>query len=339
MKSFILIITWLTVSVSLYAQQHITGRVISLNDSLPIEGASVSLQGADRTVSTNNKGHFTIQIALNVNTAVVVVNHVGYEPTMITVVLPQRDTLNIFLQTSSRLLDEVEIISTGYQKIPKERATGSFATVSNELFNQQVGTDILSRLPAIANSIVMDNGRQGVPQMMIRGLSTISGPKDPLVIIDNFPFDGDITNINPNIVANITILKDASASSIWGARAANGVIVITTKSGRFNQPITLSFNSNLTIGAKPDLGYIRQMASGDYIEMEQELFNRGFYNSQINSTSRPVISPMVDLLNKVRNGTITEEQAQQQINAWRIVDARDQFNQYMYKPSVNQQYF
>ncbi|MGJ1264383.1 SusC/RagA family TonB-linked outer membrane protein [Sphingobacterium spiritivorum] len=339
MKSFILIITLLIASFSMFAQQTITGTVVSHNDSLPIEGASVSLQGANRTVSTNGKGHFTIQTATNASTAILVVNHVGFEPTTITVNLPYKDTLNIILQASTRLLEEVEVVSTGYQKIPKERATGSFATVSNELFNQQVGTDILSRLPAIANSMVMDAGKQGTPQMMIRGLSTISGQKDPLIVVDNFPYDGDITNINPNIVENITILKDASASSIWGARAANGVIVITTKNGRFNQPITLSFNSNLTIGAKPDLDYIRQMSSSDYIDVEQELFNRGYYNSDINSTSHPIISPVVDLLEKARSGALTQEQAQQQITALRTIDARKQFNQYMYKPLVNQQYF
>ncbi|MBN8880600.1 SusC/RagA family TonB-linked outer membrane protein [Chitinophaga sp. 212800010-3] len=339
MKFFIPLITLLIISGTLYAQRQIMGKVISRNDNMPIEGASISLQGTNTTVSTDGRGYFTIQTA-NGNIAVLTISHVGYEPSMLTVNLPQTDTLKIRLNASSRLLDEVEVVSTGYQKIPKERATGSFATVSNELFNQQVGTDILSRLPAIANSMVMDAGRsQYSSQMMIRGLSTINGQKDPLIIIDNFPYDGDITNINPNIVENITILKDASASSIWGARAANGVIVITTKSGRFNQPITLSFNSNLTIGAKPDLGYIRQMSSSDYIDMEQELFNRNFYNSQINSSSRPVISPVVDLLNKVRTGAMTQEQAQQQIDAFRNVDARAQFNEYMYKPLVNQQYF
>jgi len=276
MKSFVLLITLLIASVCLYAQQTITGRVISRNDSFPIEGASVSLQGADRTVSTNGKGYFTIQTVTNVNAVALLINHVGYETITVTVNLPQRDTLNVFLQTSSRLLDEVEVVSTGYQKIPKERATGSFSTVSNELFNQQVGTDIISRLPAIGNSIVVANGLGSTPQLLVRGLSTIRGPKDPLIIIDNFPYDGDIANINPNIVENITILKDASAASIWGARAANGVIVITTKNGRFNQPITLSFNSNLTIGTKPDLGYIRQMSSSDYIDMEQNYLNETF---------------------------------------------------------------
>lgn len=339
MKSFILLITLLIVSVYLYGQQPITGRIISFNNRLPIAGANVSLQGANRTVSTNGKGHFIIQTATNTNIAVLLINHVGYEPTKVTVNLPQLDTINILLQISTNVLDEVEVVSTGYQKISKERATGSFTTVDKELFNQQVGTDILSRLPNIANSMVMDNGRAGAPQMMIRGLSTIRGPKDPLIIVDNFPYDGDINNINPNIIENITILKDASASSIWGARAANGVIVITTKSGRFNQPIAITFNSNVTIGGKPNLGYIRQISTSDFIDVEQELFSRNFYNSQINSTSRLVISPVVDLLDKARNGTITQEQAQQQINTLRTVDTRDDFNQYMYKPSVNQQYF
>lgn len=337
MKSFILfIILLLTVNV-LSAQHRLIGRVLSSEDKLIIHGASVSLQGSVATVRTDEKGEFIFQA--RANTVVLIVNHVGYRSSTLTVNLPQTDTLNIFLDAFTQQLEEVEVVSTGYQQIPRERATGSFSTVSNELFNQQVGTDILSRLPAVANSMVMDNGRGGRGQMMIRGLSTIRGPKDPLIVVDNFPYDGDITNINPNIVENVTILKDASASSIWGARAANGVIIITTKGGEFNQPIGISFNSNVTIGGKPDLGYLRLMSTSDFIDVEQELFSRNFYNSQINSTNRPLLSPVVDLLNRVRNSELPEDQAQQQIDQWRNLDARDQFNQYVYKPSVNQQYF
>ncbi len=339
MKSFTLIILFFTFSSWIYAQQHIVGRVLSFSNNSPIEGANVSIRGTDLKISTDSKGYFAIQTTLNASETILVVNHLGYESTNITVKLPQNDTLNILLRISPHLLEEVNIISTGYQTLPKERVTGSFSIVDRALFNQQVSTDILSRLPTIANGVVMNNGLSGPPQMMVRGLSTISGPKDVLIVVDNFPYDGDILNINPNIVENITILKDASASSIWGARAANGVIVITTKTGRFNQPITLEFNSNVTIGAKPDLGYIPQMSSTDFIDVEQELFSRNFYNSQINAANRPVISPVVDLLNKVRTGTLTQEQAQQQIDALRKIDVRDQFSQYMYRQSLNQQYF
>src|SRR5699024_7963539 len=168
------------------------------------------------------------------------------------------------------------------------------------------------------------------PQMMVRGLSTIQGPKDPLIILDNFPYDGDLANINPNIVDNITILKDASASSIWGAKAANGVIVITTKKGRFNAPVNVDFKSNITVGMKPNLNYLPQMSSSDFIDVELELFDRNFYNTQLTSSSRPVVSPVVDLLDKLRSGLITQKEADKQIDMWRSVDAREQFSKYMY---------
>jgi TonB-dependent SusC/RagA subfamily outer membrane receptor len=106
---------------------------------------------------------------------------------------------------------------------------------------------------------------------MVRGLSTIQGPKAPLIVVDNFPYEGDISNLNPNIVENITILKDAAAASIWGARAANGVIVITTKGAKYNQPITVDFNTFLTTSPKPDLNYLKVISSADFIDVEQEL--------------------------------------------------------------------
>ena len=319
--------------ISAFANIDVTGRVLNENGTA-MAGASVMIKGTDRKTVTNDKGEFSFTSVDE--KATLVISFIGYETKEIKAV---KDLGQISLEVGTSRLDEVTVVSTGYQTLPKERATGSFSTIDNKLFNQQVGTDILSRLPAIANSMVMASGLAGRPQMMIRGLSTIRGPKDPLVIINNFPYDGDINNINPNIVESITILKDASASSIWGARAANGVIVITTKTGKLNQPVTIDFNSNVTIGNKPDLGYIRQMSSSDYIDMEQEMFKRNYYNSQINSSSRPVISPVVDLLNKARSGTITQQQAQQQIDALRDIDARDQFNEYMYKPSLNQQYY
>ena len=92
--------------------------------------------------------------------------------------------------------------------------------------------------------------------------------------MDNFPYEGDIKNINPNMVESVTVLKDAAASSIWGARAANGVIVITTKGAKFNQSMSIDFTANLTLSAKPDLGYTKQMSSSDFIDVEMELFKK-----------------------------------------------------------------
>src|SRR5690606_19044017 len=87
----------------------------------------------------------------------------------------------------------------------------------------------------------------------IRGLATIQSNETPLIVLDGFPYDGDITTINPNDIESVTVLKDAAAASIWGARAGNGVIVITTKQGRYGQKTQVSFNNNVTLGEKPDL--------------------------------------------------------------------------------------
>src|SRR5258708_10726659 len=104
---------------------------------------------------------------------------------------------------------------------------------------------------------------------MIRGRSTLFASTEPLIIVDNFPYDGDINTINPNDVESITVLKDAAAASIWGVRAGNGVIVITTKKGSYHHPLQVSLNTNVTIGEKPDVFYdSRFIASPGFIDME-----------------------------------------------------------------------
>lgn len=320
------------------AQQKITAKVIAADDGLPLVGAVIKVKDSHQAVSTDTLGRFSIVIQKS--DADLIISSVGYHQKIVRAgSLSEESNLAIALEPSVEILEDLKVVATGYQKLPKERATGSFATVDRELFNQQVSTDILSRLPGVANSLMMDNGSRESPQLMIRGLSTISGPRSPLIVLDNFPYEGDINNINPNIVESVTVLKDAAAASIWGARAANGVIVITTKTARFNQPIQLELNANLTVGAAPDLGYIPQMASDDFIDLEAELFRRGFYNSQIIAPGRPLLSPVVDLLQSVRSGAATEESAFQKMEEWKRNDARSDFRKYMYSPSVKQQYY
>lgn len=309
-----------------------SGSVVDQNGN-PLAGVTISNPKGNLSTSTNQSGLFELSVH---DGDQLLVSIMGYEP--IEVMVSSGKIGQIILRPENIEIGVVDAVNTGYQTLPKERATGSFSTVSNELLNQQVGTDIISRLPNIANSVMMDqSGYNG--QIMVRGLSTISGPKDPLIILDNFPYEGDLNNINPNIVENITILKDASASSIWGARAANGVIVITTKKGQVSHKINVRLNSSLTIGAKPNLGYIRQMSSTDMIDVEKELFSNGFYDSKLISSNRPVVSPVVDYLDQARKGAISLEEANDAIDALRNIDVRDQFNQYVYRPAVKQQYF
>ncbi|NMN37587.1 TonB-dependent receptor plug domain-containing protein [Pedobacter sp. SG918] len=169
------------------------------------------------------------------------------------VVVPFAGLFSVVLTGKDQELGTVEV-STGYQTLPKERATGSFLKLSGKLLNEQVGTDIISRLEGVTSSLSIDrksNGGEGYG-IIIRGIGTLQGPRSLLIVLDNFPYEGDLGNINPNDVESITVLRDAAAASIWGARAGNGVIVINTKKARFNDKLKVSFSGNLKVTGKPD---------------------------------------------------------------------------------------
>src|SRR5690606_32279163 len=140
----------------------------------------------------------------------------GFAREELEVGFPATADVRVYLAEDTKILDEVEV-NTGFQKLSKERTTGSFEYVSNELLNEQIGTDLMARLEGIVSSLSVDKRTNG-GGMMIRGLSTINSMREPLIVLDNFPFEGDINSINPNDVASITVLKDAAAASIWGAR-------------------------------------------------------------------------------------------------------------------------
>ena len=245
---------------------------------------------------TNSEGEFSIRLTIFPDT--LTISYIGHPP--VKRLVNKKDlVIQILLPgAEDQVLNEVQV-STGYQRIPKERATGSFSVISNKVFNQQVSTDILSRLEAVANGLKVDRlSSVGSSKLSIRGLSSINGPKDPLIILDNFPYEGDITGINPNDVQDITLLKDAAAASIWGAKAGNGVIVITTKKGSYNQPISVEVAANMTIGEKPNLFYNKQISSGDFIDAETFLFNNKYRFSDTSASSRPVFSPVYEILFK-----------------------------------------
>src|SRR5690606_28363663 len=123
---------------------------------------------------------------------------------------------------------------------------------------RRISTNITDRLEGVTSGLIFNSNIQpgeNESPFNIRGRSTLFANTKPLIIVDNFPYEGDINNINPGDVASITVLKDASAASIWGARSGNGVIVITTKSGKAGQPAEIGLTANVTVGDKPNLYY------------------------------------------------------------------------------------
>jgi len=310
MKIFFFTLLMSAYSLIVFAQTKVAGVVFAESTKEPLAGATIKIKEQGTVITTSRNGSFNF--VTNLSSITLEVSFVGYQEYEKQVSLPNLVPIQIYIKDDPKTLKEV-IISTGYQELPKERSTGSFTKIDNELFNQQVSTDILSRLENVANSVSVDR-TSSAAGIMIRGLSTIQGISTPLIVLDNFPYEGDINNINPNDVESITILKDAAAASIWGTKAGNGVIVITTKKGRYNQPLTIDFTSNLTTGTKPSLSNLRQMSSADYISVEKMLFSNGYYDNLISDPSHPALSPVVELLLANRNGSINTSQLNTQIN-------------------------
>lgn len=310
------------------------GKVVNEKGE-PVAGASVKVKGSNKGISTDANGEFVLT-GIDENTTLVIsgVNIETFE-----VKVNGKTDLGV-LKGKVKIGEgeEIEIVSTGYQQLPKERATGSFTTVNNKLLNRSVSTDILSRLENVSSGLLFDRRFNGQPTLNIRGQSTILSDAAPLIVVDNFPYEGDINNINPNDIENVTILKDAAAASIWGARAGNGVIVITTKQGRLDRPLKVELNSNLTIGEKPDLYYNRNfISSADFINVEKSLFSQGYYSWQIGDPGQ-TLSPVVQILLAKQNGTISAAEAENQINALSQIDVRKDISKYFYQKSANQQY-
>lgn len=333
-RFILLLLLW---SAAAFAQQQIQGRVLEEQTLIPLTGILVEVKDSETAVRTDANGKFSVNAAGTDNKVRIIITGRGYETQEMTLNLPLKDGFSIMMTPKTANIEEVSLM-TGYQKIAKERSTGAFSTINSEILSKQVSTSIIDRLPAVANGILTDHTTGGIPQLMVRGLSTMQGPKNPLIILDDFPYEGNLNNINPDMIASVTVLKDAAASSIWGARAANGVIVITSKKGKFNKALNVEFTANTTLSDKPDLKYLRQMESSDFIDVEQGLFARGFYNSDISSPSHPVLTPVVDLLNRAKGGTISLEEANRQIDLLRQTDVRDHYRKYMYGPAMKQQY-
>jgi TonB-linked SusC/RagA family outer membrane protein len=320
-----------------FADVIVRGRVVDETGN-PLPNASIQVKGKAKVYNSNEKGEFSIPDVAD--DGILVIRYVGYKMLEIALkdaVLP----LEIKLNVATGELEEVKVVyNTGYQELNKERVTGSFAQPDKVMYDNRIATDVISKLDGITSGLVFNRSGNGTPSLRIRGQSTILAEVQPLIVVDNFPYTDDIRNLNPADIENITILKDAAAASIWGARSGNGVIVITTKKGKFNQPMQIGFTLNSTINPRPLLKKGKNFInSSDFVEVEQFLFDKGFYNANlINTTTRPIISPVVELLNKRRLGAISQEFLDNQLDELKKRDSRDELLQQFYQTGLNQQY-
>lgn len=256
---FVFLFLFCTVS---WGQQQVTGTVIDANGD-PIVGASVLLQGTSTGGVTNIDGEFSVP---NVPTdGVLVISYIGFSTQNVKV--GSRSRLNIVLQEDKKILDEVVVV--GYGTITKRSVSTAMSTVKGEKIAEMPTSNVAQSLAGMSSAIYLQqtSGEPGAaPSIRIRGAGSINSGNDPLYVIDGYPTtDSELfTNLNPNDIGEIQILKDAASSAIYGSKAGNGVIIVTTKRGQAGMP-KISFSTQL--GISQIQNKVKVLGAKDYLDM------------------------------------------------------------------------
>lgn len=325
-------------SVNVYPGTYVFGQVVDENgEALP--GATVEVQDAVPVCATATDDAGRFHLRLLGRDRQVVVSSVGFEPRR----YPVSGTQELLVRLPRRAgeLSGV-VVSNGLEDVPADRSTGSFTRLNRELIGRRPSANLLDRMDGVTSSLLVNKNIQpntNQSPITIRGRSTLFSDPDPLIIIDNFPYSGDLNNINPEDIESVTVLKDAAAAAVWGARAANGVIVIKTRQGKYRQAPRLSFTSSVTAGQKPNLHYLPILSSPDYIDVQELLFGQGFYDNTILSQTHPAISPVVEILARQRAGLLSGADTGALLGQLRRQDTRRDLSRYWYQPSMNHQYW
>lgn len=278
---------------SYFARIDIRGKVID-EQGRPLPGATVKIKGLDRLVVTDANGNFAFTGVDE--KAVILVTYLGYKSKEV----PVNNVMNISLELANARLEEVGVISTGYQKIKKDQLTGAASIIGEKDYNQRTAVtgNFLENLEGKIPGLVY-NGISG--EISIRGVSTFDAVKRPLIVVDGFPTEMDLSTVNPNDIVSVSVLRDAAAASIYGVQASNGVIVVETRRGKVGKPV-FNFRSTFGLQSEPDFGYLNYAGSAEMIELHKDVVNSGNdarYFYQEHSPIDPVRLVLFDLDDKL----------------------------------------
>ncbi|PKK38255.1 hypothetical protein BWI96_00205 [Siphonobacter sp. SORGH_AS_0500] len=227
----------------LYAQTTVKGVVTSSDSNTPLPGVSVSVKGTSRGTVTNSDGQFSVIVPQGSKT--LVISYIGYLTTEVDVT--NKTNVNVILKEDSKILNEVMVV--GYGTVSKETHVGASAQINADAIKNRPVSNALNSLVGAAPGLqtIQSGGAPGsAPSIRIRGFGSISASNEPLYVVDGVPYTGNTSNINPDDIESISVLKDASTTAIYGSRGSNGVVMITTKKGKSNRS---NLNFNASVGA------------------------------------------------------------------------------------------
>ncbi|HLO45323.1 MAG TPA: SusC/RagA family TonB-linked outer membrane protein [Leadbetterella sp.] len=224
-----LLVFFMLVGVTAFGQEvQISGTVTAKDDASPLPGVSIYAKGTKKGVTSDANGKYSLSVSKG---SQVIFSYVGFEPTTVTV--GSQSIVNVQLETGANVLEEV--IATAFGTAKKASFTGSSAVINADAIATRPVTSVLQVLAGAAPGIQsnMGSGQPGAsPNIRVRGFGSVSASNNPLYVVDGMPLGVNINNINPSDIESVTVLKDAASTALYGARAANGVVLITTKKGR-----------------------------------------------------------------------------------------------------------
>ena len=248
-----------------------SGIVLSKDDGLPVVGASVLIQGTTHGTITDVDGKFVLD-NIKPTDKKVMVSFIG----MKTQVVDVKSFVKVVLVTESEMMDEVMVVAYGTAK--RSAFTGSASVVNAEKLSKRQTTNVVQALAGQVAGLQMTSGSGqpggDAPTLIIRGIGSINADNDPLIIVDGMPYEGGWNNINPSDVESVSVLKDAASNALYGARGANGVIIITTKQAKAGEAVvTASAKWGVNTRGTIDYDYIKD--PGEYYEAHYKaLYNQ-----------------------------------------------------------------
>ena len=283
MRKFVLLImAVLTASSWSLAQNRQISGVVTDNDGQPISGATVLIEGTSVGTTTNINGEFSLSAPAD---GTLSVSFIGYETMQ--EAIAGKTWISFSLKEDTHAIDDVIVVAYGTAK--KESFTGSVAVVKSEELEHRKVANVTKAIDGLAPGVQATSG-SGQPgsgsTIVIRGFGSINASSTPLYVVDGIPYDGAISAINPDDIASISILKDASASVLYGARGANGVVLINTKKGNSDETVVdLKINVGVSSRAIPRY---ETVGAKDFMEM--------MYSAYYNAYGSNVLAQMQSIL-------------------------------------------
>lgn len=339
--------------VGAFAQMiSVSGKVTDVTNH-PLEGAAVVVKNDNILLSmgtlTDIKGEFRISAKAG---EVIRISYLGMKSREFTVSAEQ-PFLKVHLEPEIITLSSTDVVATGYQNLHKEQTTSAYTKIRTDQLNRQLNRTVQEAIEGqIAGVRFTKDPFTGKEVPILRGVGTFSGNVgySPLVVIDNIPTDTPLEDINPKDIESVTILKDATATAIYGVRAANGVIVIVTKKGLQNG-LRINVHTDLFYTFKPNMSHMRYASTSDLIDLET-----AFYQSKLADSNGNVddlfasygeiggrqtvryYSPLFQLYRDQAKGKLSQQEVNSTLNEWRNRDYLRDFKRYMWQPIISKRY-